>query len=255
MQGLSGLSDDSAASSQRTNKVRLVLFCDRRKPEHFPVTTSQYVPDQVILVQTLHNNDDDATLSLVIQPGGGMIKVDWFQKYTPATRPPRFDFVFQSWDTANKITELSDFSVCTTWGVKDKHLYLLGVRRSRMGYPELKRAVHEQYMAFHPTHILIEDKASGTQLIQELINERVYAVTGYEPKMDKVMRLHSVTSLIENGMVHLPENADWLNEYLHELTTFPRGKHDDQADSTSQALDWIKQRDLAPHISVYTLLI
>ena len=124
-----------------------------------------------------------------------------------------------------------------------------------LGYPELKRAVHEQFMAYHPTNILIEDKASGTQLIQELINERVYAVTGYEPKMDKIMRLHSVTSLIENGMVHLPENADWLNEYLHELTTFPRGKHDDQADSTSQALDWIKQRDLASHISVYTLLI
>jgi hypothetical protein len=59
--------------------------------------------------------------------------------------------------------------------------------------------------------------------------------------MDKIMRLHSVTSMIENGFVYLPTDADWLAAYLHELTVFPNGKHDDQADSTSQALDWAKQ--------------
>jgi len=55
------------------------------------------------------------------------------------------------------------------------------------------------------------------------------------------MRMHSVTAMIENGFVHLPEKAPWLAEYLHELTSFPNGKYDDQADSTSQALDWFKQ--------------
>ena len=59
--------------------------------------------------------------------------------------------------------------------------------------------------------------------------------------MEKIMRLHSVTNTIENGFVYLPTEADWLATYLHELTTFPSGKHDDQADSTSQALDWMKQ--------------
>ena len=59
--------------------------------------------------------------------------------------------------------------------------------------------------------------------------------------MDKTMRMHSVTSTIENGFAHLPDKAAWLGEYLHELTSFPPGKHDDQADSTSQALDWFKQ--------------
>ena len=58
--------------------------------------------------------------------------------------------------------------------------------------------------------------------------------------MDKIMRMHSVTSTIENGFVHLPDKKDWLGEYLNELTTFPKGKYDDQADSTSQALDWFK---------------
>jgi hypothetical protein len=59
--------------------------------------------------------------------------------------------------------------------------------------------------------------------------------------MDKTMRLHSVTSTIENGFVYLPSEAHWLAAYLHELTSFPNGKHDDQADSSSQALDWAKQ--------------
>jgi phage terminase large subunit-like protein len=64
--------------------------------------------------------------------------------------------------------------------------------------------------------------------------------------MDKIMRMHSVTSTIENGFVHLPEKAAWLGEYLHELATFPKGKYDDQADSTSQALDWFKKQYMTP---------
>jgi hypothetical protein len=54
------------------------------------------------------------------------------------------------------------------------------------------------------------------------------------------MRLHAQTAMIENGFVHIPEAAPWLAEYLHELAVFPNGKHDDQADSTAQFLDWFK---------------
>jgi hypothetical protein len=92
--------------------------------------------------------------------------------------------------------------------------------------------------------ILIEDKASGTQLIQELVSEGIHAVQKYEPKMDKIMRLHSITSTIENGFAHVPDRASWLAEYLLEITTFPKGKYDDQTDSTSQALEWFKQHNL-----------
>ena len=114
--------------------------------------------------------------------------------------------------------------------------------RRRLEYPALKRTVREQQSLFGADVVLIEDKASGTQLIQELIAEGCYAVTRYEPTLDKIMRLHAQTAMIENGFVHLPENAPWLAEYLHELTVFPNGKHDDQADSTAQFLDWCKKR-------------
>lgn len=89
---------------------------------------------------------------------------------------------------------------------------------------------------------MIEDKASATQLIQQLVEAGLSKVTRYAPDTDKIMRLHAQTATIENGFVHLPRKAHWLAEYLHELTVFPNGRHDDQVDSTSQALAWSKQR-------------
>ena len=175
--------------------------------------------------------------------GGGLVKAEWFKTYTTADLPAKFEMIFQSWDTANKPTELSDYSVCTTWGVQEKRVYLLHVFRKRLGYPELKRALREQAEVLSPKTILIEDQASGTQLIQELVSEGLHAIQKYEPTMDKIMRMNSVTATIENGFVHLPDRAAWLGEYLHELTSFPKGKYDDQADSTSQALDWFKQQN------------
>jgi predicted phage terminase large subunit-like protein len=173
--------------------------------------------------------------------GGGLVKAEWFKRYRESERPERFDRIVQSWDTANKASELSDFSVCTTWGVRGKDLFLLGVFRRRLEYPALKRAVREQQSLFNATEVLIEDKASGTQLIQELIADGCHAVTSYQPTADKIMRLHAQTALIENGFVYLPETASWLAEYLHEITVFPKGKHDDQVDSTAQFLDWFKK--------------
>ena len=81
-------------------------------------------------------------------------------------------------------------------------------------------------------------------MIQELIYEGMYAIQRYEPPAghDKIMRMHSCTSMIENGFIYLPDKADWLAEYLHEMNLFPNGKYDDQVDSTSQALDWKRNR-------------
>ena len=125
--------------------------------------------------------------------------------------------------------------------MKGKELFLLAVFRQKLEYPALKRAVREQLGLFKATVVLIEDKASGTQLIQELIKDGCHAVKRYQPTTDKIMRLHAQTALIENGFVRIPEDAPWLPEYLHEFTVFSKGKHDDQADSTAQFLDWYKK--------------
>jgi predicted phage terminase large subunit-like protein len=181
--------------------------------------------------------------------GGGLVKAEWFKHYRAHERPESFDRVVQSWDTANKATELSDFSVCTTWGIRGKDLFLLSLLRKRLEYPALKRAVREQQSLFNANVVLIEDKASGTQLIQELIVDGFYPVTGYKPECDKIMRMHAQTAMIENGFLHLPEAAPWLAEYLHEMTIFPKGKHDDQVDSTAQFLDWFKTP--MPHWGIF----
>lgn len=170
---------------------------------------------------------------------GAMVKTEWFESYD--SLPERFSRIVQSWDTANKADELNDYSVCTTWGVLDKTFYLLHVYRGRLNYPELKRKVVELAEGHGANTVLIEDKASGTQLIQDLAHQ-IYGVKGYKPPpgTDKQMRLHSQTAVFENGFVRLPASAGWLADYITELTTFLGSKYDDQVDSTTQALDYMR---------------
>ncbi len=110
-------------------------------------------------------------------PGGGIVKTAWFGRYLPGDLPRKFDSTMQSWDTANKASELADHSVCTTWGIRDRKLYLLHVLRARLEYPDLKRAVREQQLLHQADVVLIEDRASGTQLIQELQSDGFYRIT------------------------------------------------------------------------------
>ena len=173
--------------------------------------------------------------------GGAMIKTEWLRYYEPGEQPT-FSMIIQSWDTANKSGELNDYSVCTTWGMRDGRYYLRHVLRQKLNFPDLKRAVALQAQAYSPSIILIEDKASGTQLIQELTAEGVFAIKAYAPPpgTDKVLRLHAQATGFENGLVFLPTKASWLADYVTELTSFPGAKYDDQVDSTTQALDYMR---------------
>ena len=177
--------------------------------------------------------------------GGGLVKSEWLRYYEPNEKPETFDSIIQSWDTANKESELADYSVCTTWGVKGDKLYLLHVLRKRMEYPDLKRAVMEQSRDWKASTVLIEDKASGTQLIQEL-RQTLSKVKGVKSEGDKVMRMQAQTAAIENGRVLIPKDAYWLPDYVQELVTFPKAKYDDQVDSTAQALKWITIQGIEP---------
>ena len=70
-------------------------------------------------------------------------------------------------------------------------------------------------------------------------------LTHCDSKMEKKIRMSTASNLIFNGQVYLPEQASWLAAYVHEMVTFDNGKHDDQVDSTSQALNWYKSRPLS----------
>jgi predicted phage terminase large subunit-like protein len=176
-----------------------------------------------------------------VPKGGAMIKADWLRYYPPAQLPGSFIYTLQSWDTANKSGELNDYSVCTTWGVAGGKYYLLDVFRRRLEYPDLKRALWEQARRYPHPKVLIEDKGSGTQLIQELKREGLLYIRAYEAPAgtDKIMRLFSQSHHFESGKVMLPATASWLDDYRRELTSFPGSKHDDQVDSTSQALHYM----------------
>jgi predicted phage terminase large subunit-like protein len=187
-----------------------------------------------------------------IPHGGTIIKAKWLRYCAPADWPTSFDRIVQSWDTANKATEISDFSVCTTWGVKDGCFYLLDLYRKRLEYPELKKAVISQRKRFQANRILIEDKASGTQLIQELKRDGQFRIEPCipPPGTDKTIRLFAQSTAFEAGQVVLPHYAPWLADYLKELMGFPGSKYDDQVDSTTQALLFLRQQ----RVSIYDLL-
>lgn len=172
---------------------------------------------------------------------GNLVKRSWFRSYQP-TDLIGLEQVIQSWDTGSKTAMNHDFSACTTWGLKTGKIYLLDVWRGKLEMPELCRKVIELGDRFNPELVLIEDKASGTALLQALRAQYFHKAVGYEPKGDKLVRFAGVTPTIEGGHVHVPQSAPWLDDYLHEACGFPGTRHDDQVDSTSQALHWIRER-------------
>lgn len=171
--------------------------------------------------------------------GGGLVQEKWFQRYAKDDLPRSFDEVIQSWDTANTVSEWADWTVCTTWGRLGQSIYLLHVHRERLLFPDLVRAALRMAERFNPTVVLVEDKASGVQLLQVLREQGFGKGRAIKPVGDKQIRMTNQTALIESGRVFLPAEADWVQAYLHELILFPNARHDDQVDSTSQALDYL----------------
>jgi predicted phage terminase large subunit-like protein len=151
--------------------------------------------------------------------------------------------MIQSWDTANKVEENNDYSVCLTFlQDMDEKLYLLDCDRDKIDFPGLVKKVKSmcefaksQYEC--SVEVLIEDCGSGTQLIQTLENETEIYVNAIKPDYNKATRLRSISHLIENGTCLFPNNKPpWWHEFEQELLRFPKTKHDDQCDALSQAL-------------------
>lgn len=162
----------------------------------------------------------------------------WWNHYNVA--PDGFQRVVQSWDTAHKKSAENDYNVCTTWGVLNGNYYLLDWSRSRMVYPELKRKAVALWKQWGADVVLIEDKASGQDLIADLKAGTGMNIVPVTPVTDKVARAHSSTPPIEAGRVLIPAHANWRDTYEEVMQDFPSGLEDDTIDSTSQALRYLE---------------
>ena len=175
---------------------------------------------------------------------GAILKREWWRIW-PNDTPPQAEYVIQSYDTAYSKKETADYSVITTWGVfqptmdDGPNIILMGVKKGRWDFPELKRVAMEEYKYWQPDNVLIEAKATGTTLQQELrrvgIPVTMYSPGGRRTGQDKVSRANSIAPIFESGMVWAPD-TQWAEELIEECAAFPNGDHDDQVDSTIQAM-------------------
>jgi predicted phage terminase large subunit-like protein len=171
---------------------------------------------------------------------GGMFKEAWARRY--GTAPAKPTMIVQSVDTAFKPGQLNDPSVVETWAITPAGYYLLHVWRDRVEYPRLKRTVLSLAERFKPNALLIEDKASGQSLIQDLREvKNPPPVIAIEPEGDKLTRANAVSPMVEAGLVFLPQAADWLADFESEVFAFPLSTHDDQVDALTQFLAWARK--------------
>jgi len=184
---------------------------------------------------------------------GGLIRKKWI-KWWEDDEPPFCDFIIQTYDTAFSTKTTADFSVIQTWGIfrsmdndgengKENvvsNIILLGNLKGRYEYPELRRMAQEQYRLFKPDICIVEKKASGQSLIQDMRRAGL-PVLEYNPDKDKVSRVYAATPLFEAGRVWLPKFKVYSQDLYDELITFPFAPHDDQVDATAMAVHYLKE--------------
>jgi predicted phage terminase large subunit-like protein len=157
--------------------------------------------------------------------------------------PPPCEYVIQSWDTAFEAKTSADYSACTTWGVfyneeegNSAQIILLDAFKDRMAFPELKAVALKHYKEWNPDAFIVEKKAAGAPLIQELRSMGI-AVSEFSPSRgnDKTVRVNAVADLFTSGKVWAPDTR-WAREVIEEVAAFPVGDNDDYVDTTTQAL-------------------
>ncbi len=185
-----------------------------------------------------------------------IIKRDWWQQWERES-VPGLEYIIQSYDTAFLKKEYSDYSAITTWGVfypnedAGPNLILLDSQKGRYEFPELKREALKSYHYWEPDIVIIEAKASGTPLTQELRAMGI-PVMNFSPGkgQDKHARMNAVAPLFESGMIWAPEKS-FAEEIIEECAQFPNGEHDDLVDSMTQALLRFRQGGFIGHPEDY----
>jgi len=161
----------------------------------------------------------------------------------PSETPPPCAYTITAWDTAHEDNNSADYSACTTWGVfyneeeYDKaQIILLDAFKDRMQFPELKAVALKQYKEWEPDALIIEKKAAGAPLLQEL-RKMGLPVQEVSPSRGngKIVRVNAIADLFTSGMVWAPDTR-WAREVIEELASFPNGDNDDMVDCVSMCL-------------------
>lgn len=202
----------------------------------------RYPIDELKHIQTVNNFKFQSQYQQdPIASGGAVIKVEWF-KYYPDNIEYKYNKIFITGDTAQKVKEHNDYSVFMVWGVTQfGKLHLLDEIRGKWEAPDLKRQVKilwnrwSKGIGYTPcSGLYVEDKASGTGLIQEIKRECAIPIMPLQADKDKLTRLEAVLAHIEAGNVLLPNNPEQNKELLNECEAFTRDdshSHDDQVDT------------------------
>ena len=181
-----------------------------------------------------------------------VIKREWWQEWDEEDIP-NLEYIIQSYDTAYSKKETADYSAITTWGVfqphnnGDEHLILLDAKRGRWNFPELKQIALEENEYWEPDLMLIEAKASGTPLADEMRLQNLPVATFAPGRkrggggMDKTTRMHMVSPIFESEKVWYPAGEKFADEVIEEVASFPNGEHDDFCDSMTMALMRFRQ--------------
>ena len=191
---------------------------------------------------------------------GKVVSRDMFKLWPAKTPFPKFEYILQSYDCAFSEKEHNDPTAMTTWGVfkpldGPMAVLLIDCWAEHLTFPKLKPKVLEEWKvaygegkeAKRPDLILVEDKAAGISLIQELRHMHL-PVRAWNPgRADKMQRLQITASIFTSGRVWLPESGvkkgyvkDWAEGFLSQLCAFPDATHDDYVDSTTQAIRFLK---------------
>jgi len=170
----------------------------------------------------------------------GLIDKDWLQFYDKL--PEENKGVYQSWDTAIKTGNNADYSAGICFIECENKFYVADVVRGKFEYPELKRRIVDFAEKWKADAVLIEDKASGQSIIQDLKAETKLPILAQMPKADKITRLAAITPMIEAGKLCVPKYAEWYQQFEAEILSFPESVNDDQVDALSQFLTWVKWR-------------